>query len=525
MPKVKKLEKILLLAIFLLAFFLRFYRLSSNPPGLYIDEVSIGYNAYSILKTGRDEHKQFLPLWFRAFDEYKLPVYIYLTAVSEWLFGVNEFAIRFSSAFFGALTVIVFHFLVKSFLEPRTNLESAIASLFLAISPWHIHFSRAGFEANVALFFVGLATLFFVLSIKRSHYFLFLLSFLSFILSLYTYNACRTFTPLFLLGLLVIYRKQIEKFHFGKLALILIFSLFLALPFLKFAFSPEGLARARTESFFFQIETKKDANVFSKLSSYLAPFFKSYLSYFSLDFLFFIGDQNGRHSVREIGEIYLWQLPFLLLGFYLLLRRMGEEKAYLEKITSLWLFLSPLAASLTKVNPHALRSLFMVVPLQMIISLGVLETLKMVKRKVAQKVIFLLIFLSSLYNFIFYFHIYWVHYPKKTFLDWDYGYKQLVEKVQEVEGRYNKVLISNYRSPHTSLFFLFYKKFDPKKYLKSGNLSSFSKYSFVEKPSLSFGQEKILYAASPSEILTNASLLDEIKFPDGNTIYKLYELK
>ena len=59
------------LFILTLATFLRLYRLKDNPAGFFCDEASIGYNAYSILTTGKDEWGQPWPLFFRAFGEYK----------------------------------------------------------------------------------------------------------------------------------------------------------------------------------------------------------------------------------------------------------------------------------------------------------------------------------------------------------------------------------------------------------------------------------------------------------------------
>src|SRR3989344_1223720 len=94
-------SRYVLFLIILLAFFLRIYKLGSVPPSLYWDEASLGYNAYSILKTARDEHGKFLPLTnFAAFGDYKPPGYIYAAVPSIAIFGLNEFAIRFPSAFF-----------------------------------------------------------------------------------------------------------------------------------------------------------------------------------------------------------------------------------------------------------------------------------------------------------------------------------------------------------------------------------------------------------------------------------------
>src|SRR5258708_39966526 len=85
---------IILFFIILAGGLLRFYNLASNPPGLYIDEVAIGLNSYDILTTGRDEYGTPWPLAFKSYGDYKMPGYIYMTAVSIVLFGKNEFAVR-----------------------------------------------------------------------------------------------------------------------------------------------------------------------------------------------------------------------------------------------------------------------------------------------------------------------------------------------------------------------------------------------------------------------------------------------
>src|SRR3989344_6658242 len=176
----KNLSFYILIVIICIAAVLRFYKLASVPPSLYWDEASLGYNAYSILKTLHDEHGKFLPLTnFAAFGDYKPPGYIYATVPSIAIFGLNEFATRFPSAFFGVLTVILTYFLTKKLFsegyqkyqkyeeyqelsskreksargtrDTRGTLDTPqiialLSALMLAISPWHIQFSRGAFE-------------------------------------------------------------------------------------------------------------------------------------------------------------------------------------------------------------------------------------------------------------------------------------------------------------------------------------------------------------------------------------------
>ncbi len=154
----KKIYLLLVLFTFLTGFLLRFSKLSEIPPGLYTDETAIGYNAYSILQTGKDEHGKSYPLYFQSFGDYKLPVYIYTVAISEKLFGINAFAIRFPSALFGSLTIIALYFLVLELSGKKAF--ALIASFFLAVNPWHTFFSRVGYEVNMATAFLVFGTFF-----------------------------------------------------------------------------------------------------------------------------------------------------------------------------------------------------------------------------------------------------------------------------------------------------------------------------------------------------------------------------
>src|SRR3972149_4200207 len=107
--------------ILIVAFVLRFYKLGQIPLTLDWDEVSNAYNAYSILKTGRDEYGNFLPLYNRSFDDYKPPLYMYLNIPTVAIFGLTPFAARLPSAFFGFLTVPAMYFLARKIFEKTEN--------------------------------------------------------------------------------------------------------------------------------------------------------------------------------------------------------------------------------------------------------------------------------------------------------------------------------------------------------------------------------------------------------------------
>src|SRR3989338_992125 len=115
-------KKLTIWLIIIFGAVLRLWGLGGNPPGLYWDEVSLGWNAYSILKTGLDEHGRFLPIdTFFAFGDYKPPLYIYAVVPSIWIFGLNEFAVRFPSALAGTLLIVVTYLITKELLEIRNK--------------------------------------------------------------------------------------------------------------------------------------------------------------------------------------------------------------------------------------------------------------------------------------------------------------------------------------------------------------------------------------------------------------------
>ena len=131
--------------------FLRLHALDIVPYGGLVDEVSIGYNAWSITQTSRDEHGVWFPHTFKAFGDYKLPGYIYLVAPFTAVFGPTNLAVRLPSALIGiALIPIVFLFL-------RSLGFSKFISIFgagiVATSHWGFILSRFGFESHLGLLF------------------------------------------------------------------------------------------------------------------------------------------------------------------------------------------------------------------------------------------------------------------------------------------------------------------------------------------------------------------------------------
>ena len=160
-----KNKKYILIAIIFLALVIRVYRIDSVPAAVNWDEAAVGYNAYTIANWGKDEWGKTLPLVFKSFEDYKHPVHIYMTALFVRVLGLNDFSVRIPSAIFGVLNVYLIYLVGKRLFN--SEWMGIIASLFLALSPYNIHFSRFNHELNFAVFFFLLAIYLFCKAIQE----------------------------------------------------------------------------------------------------------------------------------------------------------------------------------------------------------------------------------------------------------------------------------------------------------------------------------------------------------------------
>ncbi len=458
--------RIFLILILVLAFILRFYQLSSIPPALYWDEVSIGYNAWSILQTGADEYGRKFPIFFESFQEYKLPGYIYSAIPTIAVFGLNELGVRIPSVLFGLLSILSIYLFVSEIFNRKTAL---ICAFFLAVCPWQILFSRAGFEANSALAILTIAFYFFSKKIKIGKFPSVGLYFLIF--TQYFYNSFRVFVPLFLFFSIVIFRHQV-KINKKELFSAFLISSLLFVPFIINFIQSKAINRFSYVSIFnnqdlLQSSVKQrifDQNNFisriihHRYLVYSKEIMKNYFSHFSFDFLFFNRDNNPRHSISGVGLIYLWLFPFIIRGFYELIKNKDQSLSFLIP----WLLLAPLASSITTPAPHALRSFLMLPPLLIFCSYGLNIYLK---KKVGfnQKLFFFFIISFCLFSTFNFLHQLLVHYSNQSSRDWAYGYKEVFSYIQKNKFSYNNFYVSGkYWRPY--IFALFYMKYPPNKY-------------------------------------------------------------
>jgi hypothetical protein len=567
-----------IISIVILASFLRFYQITTIPVSLFGDELDVGYHAYSILKTGEDYYGNFMPLHFHSIAEWRTPLYLYASVPTVALFGISPLGVRLPAALFGIFGVLGFYLLIKEILtyniKPGNKHPRALlGALIIAISPWHLQYSRAGFEVTMLLTFLIFGLYFFLKSFKDVKFLW--VSVLLLTLTPWIYSTAKLFTPLLLIILFIIWRKEINLFSLESKIKAIIVGLIVGLPIAYSTFFGGGAERAAYTSIFTDptvapeigvsrsLDAKMrgentlgltptffDRAVHNKVVSISKTFINNYLEAFSTEFLFVEGDPNLRHSPKGIGQFF--RIDFLALVLGLLLFFKSSQHIKIKMLILSWILLGALPSALTRDGGnHATRLILMLPPMAFLISYGVIESYRQLATRFRIFFIFTY-FLTLALSFIFYLHNYYVHYPWDSERWWHYGFEESVKTIKSIDKDFDKVIISMSGEP-AWIFFGSWYEYDPSIWHNEfpigndGELSGFGKVSHIGKFYFSavpdevgiFGlgriiDNKTLYLANASEIgenlVTNPErgpgdleLIKAIAYPSGEPAYYLFK--
>lgn len=552
-----------LLLIFLGACILRLVSLSDFPSALGRDEAYLGYNAYSILVTGRDINSNQLPLFIESFL-FTPAGYAYLSIPFIKIFGLTVFSVRMASAIFGAVTIPLLYFTIEILLKKQKtklggiNSIALIASFLLAITPWHINLSRTASVSTVVLFFILLGLYCFLQYIEKKKLLYLFFAFFFFLFTLLFYIAPYSFIPLFIVILYLLFRKQIKhtKVFFCLSVLLLIPIAFVLLsPDLALRTRTLSITKAPIVGLMITEDTSTDgvnnlsvleARAFhNKISVIGSIFIRNYFSHLSYDFLF---DDKGfpdRYRVPQAPLLFPIYILFLLAGFYFLAKRDGRLGVFLV----LWIAISPLGSSFASDDvPNLQRTLFMLPPILFVIAIGVSGVFEMSK-KYLRIALFGISAVILLYQILFYSHQYIIH--ENMYRPWyrQDGYEELVSKIQKYQNKFKRVVVTNRESAPT-IFLLFFEKYNPllaqkaiaQSTLKDTDRISFANYEISQEEcplrlvkdeksgeTSIVGEKDVLYVNSgfckSETIPSSAHILDTIKRKDGTPVFFLLSLQ
>lgn len=494
-------------------FLTRLWKLDALPVAPYEEEVAVGYDAYSLLKTGKDHHGQTWPiLAFESFGDFKPTGYAYATLPSLAIFDLSVWSIRLPSALAGIFIIINLIMLAR--LLKISWRWVAVVSVF---SPWLIFFSRASWESNLAtsLILAGVVVLW---GSWRARQFWLTLpggligtGFL--VLATYTYHSARATAPLIFFGLLVLLfteylqnqtfsnhsknktlsflnrflnlwkTKDFRKKIIFPITIWLVFFLFSFWPILANVFSPAVSQRSQETTFINtapilerSLELQEageltwiDSKIFHPYIITIQKIVDTFFIHLSPRFLFVEGDINPRHSsgytallfwtdafAMIVGSIWFWQ----------------NKKRYFFFLFW-WLAVAILPASITKDASHALRILAGSPVLITFVATGYWQVaqffsslwLKFAKNRMVVIGRFapsLIIFSLIMFQWSGFWWFYTQVYPTRYASVWQTGNQEMVEKVIALQKVYpeHRILLSR-EGGRPLMYYFFFGKIDP----------------------------------------------------------------
>lgn len=511
--------------IVVIAFIFRILYFNQNPPSLNQDEAMNGYNSYSISKTLMDSRGFFLPSLAHGFGnvDFRSPLYMYLSVPFMWLMGLSETSTRLASLVFNTLLIPIIYIFVHKLINNKVI--ALISCLFLALNPWHFHYSRIGHEASISPFFYFLLLLLLLKALRDEKYKLhFIFTGIIMGISIYSYQVARVLSPMlfiFLCG--VYYKESIKKIKYVIISALI--AVTVAFPLIySSVFSPGDI-----ESRYEQVSIFHDENV-------IVTFLSNYFTHFSPTFLFFKGDESNIPGMNgQAGMFLIYVAPLMILGIYYLIK-IYRNSIYKREIIVLFglLLLYPLPTATTNPAPHALRAFTLIPIFEVISAIGIwylLGTFFMrfsnIKIRLLVSALSFSIIMCCFGNFVI---KYYFEYPKHLEDYYQFGIKEAVQYIRDNQYKYDKIYFTSH-SNQPFVYFLFYLNYDPAKYIKVekdvnykgfGVVRSFDKYYFVPDKKMPLDEKNCLFICKASN-MPGKELLKEIKNSSGKTIFTIWQ--
>jgi len=476
----KRFFWIYFVGIIVLAITLRYWQLGTVPLGFHADEVAYGYNAYSILKTGRDEYGKLFPLVLKSFGDYKAAVDAYLIIPFVYFWGLHEWTVRAPSAMFGVLFIILTYALV---FRLSKNRHLALLSMGLAaISPIGILLSRVQSDPLIcATFFFSAFYCFLLWLDTRKPRFIVLAGLLT-ALSFFTYTITRLFAVpfLFLTGWQYwkTFDRQAKLVFSGIICVICITVIGMYLTPAGVWFSQVSVFSSQQVQLPLDEEIREDGAtgvpiavtriIHNKVIAYSQYFLKNYADYLSFEFLFTQAREPLREQIPHQGVLMLIDLPFLLLGIYTAFKKRLPYGIF----SVLWVLLVPAILAIASAEtPNVHRFILAMIPMYLLTALGITS----LRRRGFVIVIITLFALNLTYNM----HELFVHQPMKNAIFRNDEYTRLVKALRPLYAKYDTIVTQQVLG-----HILFYWPMDPAWYQALGSprdtkYGTFDKFFFV----------------------------------------------
>ncbi len=373
-----------------------------------------------------------MPFLFKAFGEFKLPVYVYAEVPFMALLGRTELAVRLTTVCIGTATIVTTYLLTWEIF--RRQLTALAAAAFLAILPWHFHYSRTGLGDIVCFPFFLTIALYLFLRAMRQEKPPFAAA-VAFGLTFYTYRAAWVIVPPLLVVLVLLYHRELLA-HWREALYCAGIILVLLLPIGRHLLSSSS--DRTSEAWIFDLHNGH---------SILHNFWEFYKSHFTESYLFSKAD-NGpitRHYLPGHGVLYYFMAPLIVAGIGSLLVKPNQRYALMLAL----LILFPLAAAVSTDSPHSSRAFLGSVVFASLAAAGVgfgVETALKVRRPAGMVLAtgFVLVVVGlAAFSFASYLRTYFDDYPALSagYWGWQDGPQAILSQFTAEQDRYDEMYL------------------------------------------------------------------------------------
>ena len=438
----EKLYKIVVISIIILGSMIRIIGIDKIPNGFNADEISSGYEAFSILHYGIDRNGKFLPVFLQSWGSGQNALLTYLIIPFMVILGTNILAVRLPMAIISSISLIIMYKLLRKIGNKKIAL---IGLIFFAICPWHIMKSRWGLESNLFPDLILLATYLMIKGLEDKKTVIYYIAFVVFGLSAYSYGTSYFFLPVFIIPVLIILIKQ-KKITIKRAILSLLVVAITALPIMGYVIiNTLGIDEIKLP---FLTIPRLEVNRYKEITSiFSSNAINRMLATMKAGLKIVVMQRDGFpwNAINEYGTIYLFSGIFMIIGLICNCINKTKDKIKYRFVINIWFIVSILMMAV--VAPNINRLNIIQIPVIYYTILGI-DNVTNCKSKILKSAIVLLYAISFMQFMLAY-----VKEDCNTYCTFESGLEEPIKYINTLEDK--QVHITNkIHEPYIHVLFL-----------------------------------------------------------------------
>ncbi|MCP4419176.1 MAG: hypothetical protein GY805_21380 [Chloroflexi bacterium] len=354
------MKRLLIVFIILIGAYFRFHRLATFPPSSGWDTAYYGVDALRILDGDR-------PIYLYPSRE---ALYSYVTAFMVGALGVRDFTLHLTAVFIGILTLPAVYLVTNELFYAQKyafvrRYGGLIAITMLAVSYWHVVWSRFGVRAILAPLFIALTVYAVLRAVRTGRRTWFIIAGGIGGGSLYTYQVAQLLPILvfFIIVILYIANRYAYrgKVYLANVSIMFVASLLVTAPLLAFAYNNPEMYNGRVRDVILVNNNESAQAKQTQIKDRLTDVARFFFVEGDTDLRdYSVNGRVGLHPIFQIG---------LVVGLAVLVWQWRQSYAL---ILLSWLLIMLIPASLADKASVSKRALGAIPAVAVIVALGLL---------------------------------------------------------------------------------------------------------------------------------------------------------